>query len=299
MDEPHDILHTRDGFSLCTRSLAEILTTAGIDTFPNAAGECRECRNFFDDWYLYRVGAVSSLYKLREQEYDAREGRIADGDSPGVTVSFIAFDEDTLHRCLSDPAEANRRALAMEIDRVVAASGQRHHPALKAYFSRAEAQGPYLIAARYARHIASFTEGGLLPVPEPYAALPARHRLRRFIDANNAAAGHPVCDHQQLRFQDPAQLSRWELQAILATHTGNPSVWSFAAEIQFHALFLLPWLDRRLPLVGSVYASAIRADLCVDDREGPSPTPYYHNSSLLVRRQRAAHSDDELRSYGL
>jgi len=289
---------TPDGFALCRRSLAELLNSAGIETFPNAEGETRECRNYFDDWYLCRVSGVSGLVKLREQEFDAREGRIADGDSPGVTVSFIAFDERSLTRCLASPTEDHRRSLSAEIDRVVAARGQRHHPSLKSYFVRTEAQGPYLIAARYCRHIAGLAAGGRLRVPERYAALPPNHRLRRGIEAINAAAGAVICDHQWLQFRDPARLTPPEQCAILATHTGNLSLWSFAAEVQFHARFLLPRLDIRLPLIGSVYASAIRADLSVDDREFQGPTPYYNDRSRLVRRQRAVHGDTAYLSEG-
>ena len=171
---PDTIQHTADGFWAVIRSIADILVKKGITTFPNDQDQERECRNFFDDWYLYGVpgacGYVYSLFKMREQEHDAEEGRIADGDTPGVTVSFIAFHTDILEKCLEDPSPANRKALNQEINRVVAKRGQRHHKTLKAYFLRPQAQGSYLIAQQYVSFLAGLSVNGLLPVPNYYAA---------------------------------------------------------------------------------------------------------------------------------
>ena len=61
-----------------------------------------------------------SLLKLREQEYDAEDGAPADGDTPGVTISFISFNCEILTRCLSYPTDENRKKLNSEINRVVA-----------------------------------------------------------------------------------------------------------------------------------------------------------------------------------
>ena len=120
-----EIRAASDGFYAAAKSLADILVGQGITTFPNVRDEPRDCDKFFDDWYCYAVpengGYVYSLFKLREQEFDAKNGLIADGDTPGVTVSFIAFDTDVLAQCLSEPTVANRKRLNQEINRVVAA----------------------------------------------------------------------------------------------------------------------------------------------------------------------------------
>ena len=63
-----------------------------------------------------------SLLKLREQEHDAEDGSPADGDTPGVTISFISFESERLLDCLSDPSDENRRKLNAEVNRVVAYS---------------------------------------------------------------------------------------------------------------------------------------------------------------------------------
>ena len=91
-----DILKTDDGFFLVYRSLSDILAQKEILDFPDSEGERLTCDSFFDDWFLYAVpneiGYTYSLLKLREQEHDTEDGAPADGDTPGVTISFISFD---------------------------------------------------------------------------------------------------------------------------------------------------------------------------------------------------------------
>lgn len=298
-----DIARTLDGFWVFKKSLASILMHAGIMELPGSDGKDMVCRYFFDDWYLYGIernsDMVCSLLKLREQEHDLSQGLYADGDTPGVTVSFISFQTENLLRCLADPTWKNRTALGMEINRVVAYPGQKHHPALKKYFICPEAEGPYMVAELYIRHIASFASHGSLPVPDEYIRISKnRHkskgasRVADFIDQNNAAAGKMVCDHKMIYLSNTDNLTIQEKKAILATHTGNVSVHSFAAEIRFHALFLV-WIARcPIPFLGrSPYASAVRADLSIADQEFQGPTPYYNLNSPLVRKQKQFHKE--------
>lgn len=298
--EPSRILFSGDGFQMAAQSLSSMLETAGITTFPGRSGRQLLCRNFFDDWYFYavtdRTSPVYSLVKLREQEYDLEQGLEADGDTPGVTISFVAFDPDRFLCCLEAPTEENRRALADEINRVVVWPGQAHHAALKAYFLRPQSRGAYLIARSYVRYIASLATDGRLPVPVYYRSLYAdwqragtHRRIPAFLEANNRAAGYSVCDHAHIFIRDPGQLSLPEELAILATHTGNVSFYSFAAEVCFHAKFLTRLAKLPLPFVGSPYASALRADMSVQDREFQGPKPYYRPTGRLVRQQMLYH----------
>ena len=93
--ENADIVGTPDGFYMVNKSLANILATKGVLDFLDSKGERLACSKFFDDWFLYAVpndnDDTYSLLKLREQEHDAEDGSPADGDTPGVTISFIAF----------------------------------------------------------------------------------------------------------------------------------------------------------------------------------------------------------------
>jgi hypothetical protein len=91
--------------------------------------------------------------------------------------------------------------------------------------------------------------------------------------------------------EDVNRLTEAEKLAILATHTGNVSLHSFGAEVRYHAMFLTSAAKIRLPLLGSPYASAIRADMSIGDKEFQGPTPYYHLSGRLVRTQMRYHTD--------
>lgn len=299
---PEHMEFTDDGFGMLKRSVADILMSAGIDTLPDREGENMECRHFFDDWFLFAVPEkddhVYSLLKMREQEHEKKLGIRADGDEPGVTISFIALDTDILKVCLEDPSRENRKALGMEINRVVAYPKQFHHPALKNYFIRPEAEAPYRIAEAYIGYIASFCRQGMLIVPEAYRDIYAKRgrsakyvRVPDFLERNNRQAGTVVCDHQVIRIRDAAKLTQYEKLAILATHTGNVSVHSFAAEVRYHAQFLTELAKIRLPLAGSPYASALRADMSIGDKEFQGPAPYYNLSGKLVAQQVACHPE--------
>jgi len=295
--EEENLKCTYDGFFVADESLASILGRRAIMSLPDSQGQSMECSLYFDDWYLYALrgddGYVYSLLKLREQEFDARYG---DGDTPGVTVSFISFQAELLENCLLRDNMQNRSLLCSEINRVVVSRGQKHNPDIKAYFIRPEAQAPYLIAEQYVHHLASFAKNGVLAVPEAYGKLFLKrgknNRIPDFLDANNAAAGRTVCDHRKIYLSNPAFLTVCEKLALLATHAGNTSFHSFAAEIRWHGMFLVGLAKISLPFVGgSVYASAIRADMTIDDKEFEGPTPYYDPDSRLIQEQKRCHPE--------
>ena len=302
--ENADLMGTADGFCMVNKSIAGILSTKGIFDFPDSSGERLACSKFYDDWFLYAVpndkDYTYSLLKLREQEHDTEDGSPADGDMPGVTISFISFNHERLLNCLADPSDENRKKLNTEINRVVAYRGQHHHEALKKYFKDPQSQGAYLVADIYVKTIAAFADGGILPVPEVYkkivqqsisykhAGKPAR--LPRFVEELNQAAGRVVCDNEHIYLENREALTEYEALAILATHTGNTSVYSFAAEVEYHAKFLFPLAKIKIPFFGrSVYASAIRADMTVGDTEFAGPAPFYKPNSKIVKRQYALH----------
>lgn len=306
--EPAELANTQDGFWMVRKSLSNILEEKGIHDFLDSANERLLCDRFFDDWFLYAVASEAdhtySLLKLREQEQDAKDGVPADGDTPGVTISFISFDGEVLLRCLETPTDENRKKLNAEINRVVAYKGQRHHNALKKYFIDPKAEGAYLVADVYTRHIASFAENGCLAVPEAYKAIvqksisyknsPKFARLPSFVNRLNQKSGWLVCDNEKIYFQNPGELTEYEAAAILATHAGNTSVHSFAAEVEYHAKFLMPLARIKIPFFGrSIYDSAIRADMTVGDTEFEGPAPFYQENSKIVRRQRYLHPEQK------
>jgi hypothetical protein len=302
--ENSDIARTSDGFFMVNKSIANILSTKGIFDFPDSSGERLACSKFFDDWFLYAVpnndDYTYSLLKLREQEHDAEDGSPADGDTPGVTISFISFDCEILTNCLADPTDGNRKKLNCEINRVVAYRGQSHHKALKRYFKNPMSEGAYLVADTYIKTIASYAEDGVLGVPEFYKEIVQQSisyknsskfaRLPRFIESLNKAAGYVICDNEKIHIENRESLTDHEQLAILATHTGNTSVYSFAAEVEYHARFLTPLAKIKIPFFGrSIYDSAIRADMTVGDTEFEGPAPFYRSDSKIVKRQYILH----------
>ena len=302
--EKSDISKTSDGFYMVNRSISNILSSKDIFDFPDSSGERLGCDHFFDDWFLYAVpndnDYTYSLLKLREQEYDAEDGSPADGDTPGVTISFISFDCEILINCLEDPTDENRKKLNIEINRVVAYRGQHHHNALKRYFKNPQSEGSYLVADTYIKTIASYAEGGYLRVPEFYKEIVQQSvsyknsskfaRLPHFIESLNKAAGYVICDNEKIYIKNRESLTDHEQLAILAMHTGNTSVYSFAAEVEYHARFLTPLAKIKIPFFGrSIYDSAIRADMTVGDTEFEGPAPFYKSDSTIVKRQRMLH----------
>ena len=270
------------------------------------SGEKFACNRFFDDWFLYAVlnenVCTYSLLKLREQEHDAKEGIVADGDTPGVTISFISFDCEIMMSCLVEPTDANRKNLNSEINRVVAFRGQHHHKALKKYFKDPNSDGAYLVADIYVKKIASYAKDGCLMVPESYKdgvrqSIMYKNssklaRIPRFIELLNVEACDMICDHEKIFIKNKDSLSKYECLAILATHTGNTSVCSFAAEVECHAKFLTPLAKIKIPFWGrTIYDSAIRADMTVGDMKYKGPMSFYREGSKIVKRQRALHKN--------
>ena len=298
-----NIEKTDDGFFCLNKCISDILAEKGILTFPATDGSELECKNYFDDWYIYALEKdgdfVYSLFKMREQEYDMYAGEKADYDSPGVTVSFISYDVSTIINCLDDPSDKNRKLMSGEINRVVASRGQKHNPVIKRYFRKTKSKASYLIAELYIKHILSFTYKGFIIVPQKYEEIYCAslaqsddtklNRLPDFINRNNAQAGRTVCDHDKIYIKDPEHPDIYEKLAILATHTADTSFNCFACEVLFHALFLNPFAKIRIPFIGSLYENAIRADLSIDDSEFEGNAPYHREDSRLVLKQVAEH----------
>ena len=305
-----DILKTLDGFYMVNKSISNVLATKGILDFPDSSGEMLACSKFFDDWFIYAVpndnNYTYSLLKLREQEHDSEDGSAADGDTPGVTISFISFEIERLLDCLLKPSHENTRKLNTEINRVVAHKGQRHHKALKKYFKNPRSKGAYLVANRYVKTIALYASEGRLEVPVVYKEIVQQSisyknsaklaRLPQFIEALNKEAGCIICDNEKIYIKNKDELTQYEALAILATHTGNTSIYSFAAEVEYHAKFLTPLAKIKIPFFGrSIYDSAIRADMTVGDTEFEGPAPFYKDDSKIVKRQHELHFGAKLR----
>ena len=103
----------------------------------------------------------------------------------------------------------------------------------------------------YTEYIASLAENGEISVPEryeqEYKKRGMRARVPQFVEANNRSADKVICDHEKIYIGDPQNPTEQERLAILATHAGYTSFYSFAVEVQFHAKFLTWWAKIPIP----------------------------------------------------
>ena len=68
------------------------------------------------------------------------------------------------------------------------------------------------------------------------------------------------------------------------------SVYSFAAEVEYHARFLVPLAKIKIPFLGrSLYDSAIRADMTIGASIFEGFAPFHRSKSKIVNRQRLLH----------
>jgi hypothetical protein len=101
-----------------------------------------------------------------------------------------------------------------------------------------------------------------------------------------------VCDHEKIYFENAETPTDYERAAILATHTGNTSIYSVAAEVEYHARYLTGLAKIKIPFFKkSVYDSAIRADMTIGDVERIRPASYYRENSKIVQRHYQLHKN--------
>lgn len=284
----------RDGFSLCSVPLSEILECRGITDTGLSRINPADVESYFDDWHLYRVGKSCGLVKLREQERDYVPG-FSDRDDPGVTVSFVTFRMEALDRLTehSTPESPEVKDFLTTFRQATEYRFQPFDPILQAYFAKPESQGAYCIAEAYIKKLAALAKNGILPFPDGLNHPPKR--IKTGLLALNHRAGREICDFQnkEIRLENSQNLTEEEKLCLLAAHTGNLSLNSFAAEVQFHAKALTAW-ESRIPIVGKRwwYASALRADMQVE-RDDPLRklffSDYYRENSTICCAQAACH----------
>lgn len=313
-----DIKHTDDGFFMLTKSLAEILTEAGITSLYDGDGEETKVNNYYDDWYIYGIetdyGCEYGLLKMREQENDG-----LDGDNPGVTISFVDFDYGILVDLLAFNSAYNSYNLYLNIDYITYSEDATHHSVITDYFSQTKSEAPYLIAEEYINFIVENScVDGVIQAPNSYltvlnniefydsvimnpfssndeifsAAMMKNDALRvpTAISQYNINAGYTIYDTSTntIHIADVNNLTEYEKYIILATHTNNVTFNSFAAEVEFHA----DAVNYPEAIIPSYYLRALRADMAVgEEYESGFYDDYYDLDSDIVRAQAEAHGE--------
>lgn len=316
------IEYTNDGFYMCKKPLTYLFSGAGIYELIDDKNKPYPCSRMYDDWYLYSIydgtNDVYSLVKMREQETDGE-----DDDNPGVTVCFVSFNTSILLNCLYNDTYANKIKLSVELDRVIWQNKQTHDAVLQQYFDNPASCASYSIAELYIQHIANMSMSGyvnlpnrylnLLPIVEDYERvieqlegrtdsgsqlsisqcrvdLEKYGRIPNFISSLNQSAGYTVCDDEKIMINSPNSLSSFEKYAILATHTGNVSLNSFAAEVKYHAHALETWYGKWN--LFDAYEKALRADMAVGSEHAfKFVDQYYDLDSDIVQEQVYYHGE--------
>ena len=294
----NDIESTNDGFSMVTKSIADILMGEEIYYIDN--NNSINVSTMYDDWYLYSVvddnGMDYGLIKMREQEDDYIEG-VTDNDDAGVSVSFVSFAAETLFYCLDNPSNSNKLNLEQAIDYTTYSCNNNHSSILSGYFSNSKYDGSYIIAREYTKKIASTAINGRIYIIDDMASLiNSNSRLSDAITKLNDYANYTLYNTSEnyIYIKDTSNLTILEMKAILTTHTANISLYSFAAEITYHAQSADYWKPL-LPLSHDIYWCAIRSDMWVgeDNESGFTDWFYYSEHSPYILFQDKFHNEED------
>lgn len=314
-----DVEKTSDNFFITQKSLANILSTAGINELE--AGSA--VQSYYDDWYLFSVQQSTEvsygLCKMREQEFDG-----GDGDAQGITISFVGFDMEKLMNCINNPTTSTKQILSNHIADVVENytindERIRYDERLSNYFKDAKSKAPYLIADMYIRFLASTAVNGVLEAPvscksllqhyselneevnspefslatQEYQAMVLKElndikRVPLALKNNNEQAGKQIYLDDKIYIANSSNLTIYEKYAILMSHTGNVNFNSFAAEVVFHAEALEDfWAN-----FNRYYNSALRADMALgEEYESGFFDQYYDLEGELVQDQIRYHGE--------
>lgn len=227
---------TDDGFFMCTQSLEDIFLKTGLDKV-----DVINCNNDkvqdFDDWYLSSIidgngNATYTFIKVRE---------LGDDTEPGTSVPFIAMDIENFVKVLASSdlnngylSDKDKEVLSNITDDIIYGKGEVSTSLLE-YFKNPASNGSYLIAdILIEKTIESnvFDENGNYILQHKYNDNVSQARVR--LDELEKTGVYNK-DMNSIHINDLNNLSKDEKDAIIVTTTGNPNVYSYAAENQYHA----------------------------------------------------------------
>ena len=242
----------------------------------------------------------------------------ADGDTAGVTISFIGFDVSKLTNCFNSNTDANRYALYQALTKVTGPDSYDPDDIIGEYFANTSSDGAYLIAEKAVNFFANGFSGNVITAPnnlelmfqeldevnelwdDPSLDDETRQilsfqkewlqRVPDALEAINNAAGRTIFDFNvhTITVQNKSNLTIHEKHAILASFTGNVTFNSFAAEVEFHADALDDWKS----VIDKWKNSSIRADMSTGETYMRGfYEDYYDLDSELVQGQVTAHGE--------
>lgn len=260
----NDIKQTDDGFTLCTKSLGEIIFAMGFEkiygkfyTPEELAGmktgdiEVLTKRNL-TSWYIYSVGNNYSILKMRgyeeakriaqaEAEEAAEKGEELEGQQGkvrgiGTSIPFMEFDISLINTVKENLSQGNQYSQAefdlyAELDKLIYGRVDEMYTycfTLADYFSKASSKGSHLIAEEYIKKMLANERDadGYINIQSDIKST-QKNFLKKL---------PTIYDSENNRIKvSKYNLTNNEKKAILACRTGNLSLNAFTAENIAHA----------------------------------------------------------------
>ncbi len=234
---------TDDGFYYIDISLENILLQNGFNSKDQVCDVRKTEVGSLGDWYIYAVKKEDGTYeyslvkvRLPEDESGKELGRY------GIAVSFTSFDMDSFGESLGNGEMTDdvKKSLGaciygMVPGLILDAVNAEADPDLLNYFSNSNSDGSYLLASVMVDKMlnSQMNESGEIHLNSTYdeyddfckAKLDQLEKMGIYDPETNT-----------LKIDNSDGLSKDEVDSIMCVTTANPDVYSFAAEVQAHAV---------------------------------------------------------------
>lgn len=265
-----DIKQTDDGFTICTKSLGEIISAMGFDkiygkfytpeqleTMDNEKIEFLTAKNL-NCWYIYSVGTNYSILKMKgyeeakriaeeeKKEAEAKgeelKGKQGQIRGIGTSIPFMDFDISLINTVKENLSQENKFSQAefdlyAGLDKLIYGRVDANHTycvPIANYFSKTASKGSYLIAEEYIQKmLANETdENGYINVQDDIdkAQIDVIKKLPDGYDSQN----------KRFKVNSKANncynLTYIEKKAMIASRLGNKSINAYVAENIMHAV---------------------------------------------------------------
>lgn len=265
----NDIKQTDDGFTLCTKSLAEIFSDMGISEQINGSITKHLSFIYLTSWYIYSVDNHYSVFKMREYEEAkkiaqveieeaAQKGEeLKDGQGKvrgvGTSIPFMEFDINLINTVKENVSQGNRYSQAefdlyTELNKLIYGEVDEMYTycfPIADYFSKASSKGSHLIAEEYIRKILANERDA-----NGYIQIQEKLKLEQNVFLSSLPNIYDSDNNRILVNSDNNKilgnsynLTNNEKKAILACRTGNLSLNAFTAENIAHAAATIKFGD--------------------------------------------------------
>lgn len=231
-----DFVCTDDGFIMCTQSLEDIFIKSGLDD-TDVINTGTVTVSMYDNWYLSGIANADGNYtytlvKMREPEDEQ--------DRQGSAVSFVALDIEVYDEMIGKVDDWNNLS-TQDLDRfyknieaVTNGKGDADDNLLE-YYKDPASNGSYLIADLFIDKVIKsnlFNDEGNWICSNLYddSVSYCQDKLDEL-----EKLGIYNKEDNMIHVEDINNFTKDEKSAIMIATTGNPDIYSYAAENQYHA----------------------------------------------------------------